>query len=925
MAELFDRIKAEVNIVSWVESDIGARAKREGATLRISPCPFCGHANCFTLFPHNNTFHCFSASCEINGTLIDYVIRRQNLSTPLEAAKIIAEKMGIREDEAWTPGSREAGRQEHKNPGTPYSVISPQRAAEARRMAAEWYHGEFLNNPEARAYQLEQRRHSMQTLVAFQVGYASGGSLLKHAVAEGFTAEELMGVGLVKKGSSGYRPTIPGGAYVYPHFVDGQYSYFTIKRGKEEKPFQVKKEFAAYGWLCYNQDAFTSPKVVIVEGENDLLSVVDKACFSDVVAAIGNYNTSNILTFLEQNSADKDYFLCFDNDEAGGKYNEKYSAAIRKGGGSVRVVHLPEGVKDIDDYLRSVPDPEAAFRDLLASAEEPPSAPEASDDGVGEPPAGGDLFTFKNFTTLGEMEDGRVVCQANDIQKIHIVSLRDLTMEKLCQIGGIEVKQRVARNKDEMMEGQVHLYALRKHMVLEARKHQLGPIRWVGQGILLLDDGRFLVVNGSEAYTYAGATLEKYDEAMIEHKIISRRSASRWIDSDALAKEIKAMDRDRARKAVLDLWEIVCQWGFEGKFDTDLVTGFVLSQMVQSIWAWRPHLWITGPQGCGKTILLDICKELGGDLAKHFEGSSTSEAGLRQGIRNDFVLAAIDEFERTEEREKILSYLRTAGRGGFIVKGSPGQEVTEYYLRHMVMVASIETGLVKAAEKTRFITVELKKDPNCNPKMPTVADIEDLRIRLFAMTLWSAGKCLDLIRRMERIPGQDPRLVEAYAVPLSMMAIPQDDPPKHLRMYLDLILAEHQGRQDQTPEDEESILEAILSSTVRVAVEDGADTVYTDRTILWLLNSRSVLHREDAAANGVWLLGDGSIFLATDIIRRRLLKDTPWKSFNITSILRRHPGIENHRAKRKGKLYHGLKYSGHDLVQDMQIGFADEE
>jgi hypothetical protein len=252
-----------------------------------------------------------------------------------------------------------------------------------------------------------------------------------------------------------------------------------------------------------------------------------------------------------------------------------------------------------------------------------------------------------------------------------------------------------------------------------------------------------------------------------------------------------------------------------------------------------------------------------------------------------------------------------------VVKGSPGQEVVEYYIKHMVVVASIETGLVRAAEKTRFLIVELNKDERHNPQKPTLHEIDALRVRLFAVAISQGLAARRLITRMPRIKGADPRLAEAYAVPFAMLSMNEPDPLDHLHISVGLAMEDHERRQDETPEDEDNILDAILNSGLRVNIVTEDDkSVYAERTVLWLLRSQNPIHRDDAAAAGVWCLMDNSIFFATDIIRRKLLRDTPWAAYNITGILKRVPGMTKERTKRQGKLFKGLKWTGHNLIGD---------
>lgn len=895
---LIDQVKDSVPLLSYIQSDLGSQPKKVGTAFRFNPCPFCLHKDSFTVNADKNTFKCFSAACDKHGTVIDYEMLRRGLSDPFEAARAVASKMGIEED-------RGAGAERR---------LTRERAKELRKICAEVYHGELLGTPEAMERQRSGRGHSEEILSQNLIGYASGNLLVK-AVAgagKGFDAEDLCKVGLMRKlPSRGYLPVIPKGAFVYPHLYQGAVLYFTIKVLKDSQEFQVKKAFADRDWICFHQDALlgeTPP--VICEGENDCLSVMDKGGYPGAVATIGNFNTPAILQHLKDNAKGRLYYLCADRDEAGAKYIEKWGAAILEGGGEARVIRVPEPYKDIDEVLCASREPASVFKALMSDAE-------AFAGGGG---SWSDRYRFKTFCVLGELSGGEIVFQANDIQKIHIVNIKDLTMEKFVQIGGQEVKERVVRTIDEAsQDGKVHLYDLRKQYILQARTTQLGALRWFGQGINALDSGRLLIVNGNESYIWDGKRIESYSSSLLERRLISRKAYARWIDMDRLGKRLSEMSLLEMRKVQEELMTWIRQWHFAGRFDHELIVGFLLASIVQNLWTWRPQLWVTGPQGSGKTMLLNFIEEIGGHLARRFEGASTSEPGFRQGIGDDMVIGMIDEFEKSPARDQIISYLRTAGRGGVIYKGSASQQdPREYFLKHMIMVASIETGLVRAAERTRYITVETVKDPERKPVFPQVREMERLRIDVFAAAIWASIKCRDLVADMARIKGFDGRLVESYAVPYSMHSVTDEDPARSLTDYVSVTLNQEDLAAGDIQEDEDRLLDDILSSTIRVAADDLGSTVYTDRSIMWCLQSASTFHREDAAACGVWALADGALFLATDIIKRKLLRDTPWKDLNITGILRRLQGAERHRVKRNSKFYKGIRYENQDLIRQIQ-------
>jgi len=335
--KLFIEIKKHVmlreHLVNITDSSITKAG--EGA-YRANPCPICGHRDCFTIYDSNQTFHCFS--CGKSGDIIHLEKYMNGLGSNLEAARSLARKYQITNQERYT---RMNELHAEKNVGDTVTIPHShnKRLLALRNHSADYFHTQLLDNQKALDYLLNVRKHSLDVVKTFRIG-VSGGNLIAHATENGYTATDLEEIGLIRKNNRGYSQTIPDGLYVFPHTRDWDVLFYTIKDPAKKHRFQIKKQFAAPGWLCMNQDALNQSTIIIVEGENDLLSVYGKAKQPNVIATIGNFNTSKILAHLKSHSEGKSFYLAFDNDEAGRGYTKKYTAAILEGGGKVHVVSL---------------------------------------------------------------------------------------------------------------------------------------------------------------------------------------------------------------------------------------------------------------------------------------------------------------------------------------------------------------------------------------------------------------------------------------------------------------------------------------------------------------------------------------------------------------------------------------------------------
>lgn len=168
-----------------------------------------------------------------------------------------------------------------------------------------------------------------------------------------------------------------------------------------------------------------------------------------------------------------------------------------------------------------------------------------------------------------------------------------------------------------------------------------------------------------------------------------------------------------------------------------LVAGWIALAPVCGALNWRPHVWITGGAGCGKSTVLN--KFTGALLGKTklFAQGSSSEAGIRQKLRNDALPVLFDESESNEERDalrvqNILSMVRQASSesGAQTYKGSGTGDAMAYTIRSMFCFASIQVALKQQADLERLTVCHLRAKeepaPDDLPWNDLKAMLEDL-------------------------------------------------------------------------------------------------------------------------------------------------------------------------------------------------------
>jgi putative DNA primase/helicase len=197
---------------------------------------------------------------------------------------------------------------------------------------------------------MDQRKLSQNILIEYEVGY-SRGALWRDLIERGFSLEEMYASGLVKESPQSPYDFFPKGVYIFPHYDEtGAICRFTFKDPEKKLVYQLSKLFWLNNIQFYGQHTMNHQGVVaIVEGEFDLLALVDHGWPGPVLASNGQISQTQ-LAWIKEKLQDRTVFTFFDSDAAGDKYREKLAQL-----GLSTLVHvtLPEGQgKDIDEYFR---------------------------------------------------------------------------------------------------------------------------------------------------------------------------------------------------------------------------------------------------------------------------------------------------------------------------------------------------------------------------------------------------------------------------------------------------------------------------------------------------------------------------------------------------------------------------------------------
>lgn len=146
-----------------------------------------------------------------------------------------------------------------------------------------------------------------------------------------------------------------------------------------------------------------------------------------------------------------------------------------------------------------------------------------------------------------------------------------------------------------------------------------------------------------------------------------------------------------------------------------LLAGWVFLAPVCGALSWRPHIWITGAAGSGKTTLYErYVQTLLAGISEPLAGDS-SEPGIRQAVRADAIPVLIDEFEPNEEtdRKRIKSVLTLARQASSetsaqTAKGTMSGDGMRFHVRSMFCFASVNTVLDKDSDVSRITPLVMR-------------------------------------------------------------------------------------------------------------------------------------------------------------------------------------------------------------------------
>ena len=356
MSSDIEDIKSKLNVVDVVQDYLPL--KKAGVNFKAR-CPFHDEKTpSFHVNPARQIWHCFG--CGLGGDIFEFIKNIEAVEFP-QALERMAEKAGVTlERRAFQPSE---------------SSDKKKILYELNDLAARYYNKTLLESKsaeEAREY-LKKRKFSFATINAWQIGYAldDWATLYQFLKKKGYNEEDVIAAGLIVKKDEGGSALADRDRYfdrfrdriTFPIVdVSGRIAGFSARIlhprenvGKyinsADSPVYNKSRIL-FGLYQARNDIRKKNTAVIVEGNVDVVKSA-QAGVTNVAASSGTALTDKQLEILKRFC--ENLIFAFDTDDAGSEAQRRALEAALAKGFNVRIVQLPENIKDPDEAIEKDP------------------------------------------------------------------------------------------------------------------------------------------------------------------------------------------------------------------------------------------------------------------------------------------------------------------------------------------------------------------------------------------------------------------------------------------------------------------------------------------------------------------------------------------------------------------------------------------
>jgi hypothetical protein len=355
------------------------------------------------------------------------------------------------------------------------------------------------------------------------------------------------------------------------------------------------------------------------------------------------------------------------------------------------------------------------------------------------------------------------------------------------------------------------------------------------------------------------------------------------------------------------------------------LTGWLAIAPLTGVLKWRPHLWITGAAGSGKSWVFGIVAKMIKNISINAQADS-SAAGIRQALMNDALNIIFDEAEGNteadmERMENVMSLMRAASSGNSapILKGSQSGAAKEFFVRSCFAFSSINPQFDKSSDTRRITLLELLYNPDTKGFKPIEQAFKELLTEDYIynfqarmiVNIHSVLKSIDIfIEKVTFLTGSRAIGDQLGTILGGWWHVMNDSAvtdAQALEILNDVFKNyDISAKESEDTKDELACLQVILSKQER-AENDGIPTQKTVGELVEIASSlpTPLNFKQDNAQDCILRLGlkvmtyNGIEYLAIlnkSVWVKMTLRGTPWvKSYS--KVLKRINGAISHNAR----------------------------